>query len=143
MKRRRYRYKRKNSGAKIFLIVFGAIILLLASIPIIKGLNDLKDKEGSINIRLSMSGFSPKTIQINAGEDSSIYLINMDNSMHADGGGWHQFASDDANFDFKIAPLDKKTVSIKVDNPGTYTFYCDVCCGGKENPSMQGTLIVV
>ena len=23
-----------------------------------------------------------------------------------------------------------------------YTFYCDICCGGRANPSMQGTLIV-
>ncbi|MBI3460116.1 cupredoxin domain-containing protein, partial [Candidatus Acetothermia bacterium] len=26
--------------------------------------------------------------------------------------------------------------------PGTYEFYCNICCGGKANPSMQGKLIV-
>ncbi len=25
---------------------------------------------------------------------------------------------------------------------GTYTYYCDICCGGRANPTMQGTLIV-
>jgi hypothetical protein len=27
-------------------------------------------------------------------------------------------------------------------NAGTFTWYCDICCGGKENPSMQGKLTV-
>ena len=28
------------------------------------------------------------------------------------------------------------------DAPGEYTFYCDICCGGRANPTMNGKLIV-
>jgi heme/copper-type cytochrome/quinol oxidase subunit 2 len=26
--------------------------------------------------------------------------------------------------------------------PGEYDIYCDTCCGGKESPTMHGTLLV-
>lgn len=142
MKKRKYKNS-NNNGGRIGLIIFGTLILLIAAIPIINGIDDLKSKKGAITINLSMSGFSPNELTVKAGETAKIYLVNMDNSMHADGGGWHQFASDDAGFNFKIAPLDKQTVSIKIDEPGEYSFYCDICCGGKENPSMQGTITVI
>jgi heme/copper-type cytochrome/quinol oxidase subunit 2 len=28
------------------------------------------------------------------------------------------------------------------DRPGTYVMYCDTCCGGKESPSMRGTIVI-
>ncbi len=142
MKKRKYNHF-KNNGGRIGLIIFATLILLIAAFPIINGIDDLRSKKGAITMHLSMSGFSPNELTVKAGETVKIYLVNMDNSMHADGGGWHQFASDDADFNFRIAPLDKKTVTIKIDEPGVYTFYCDICCGGKENPSMQGTITVI
>jgi len=31
-------------------------------------------------------------------------------------------------------------VTIPAAAPGEYAFYCDTCCGGKDNPAMQGIL---
>jgi heme/copper-type cytochrome/quinol oxidase subunit 2 len=48
--------------------------------------------------------------------------------------------------EFKVSvvapPEGSKTVTFTPDKPGTYTFYCDICCGGRANPTMQGKLIV-
>ncbi|MBA3910738.1 MAG: cupredoxin domain-containing protein [Rhodobacter sp.] len=93
-------------------------------------------------VAISMSGFSPNVVKVRAGETVRLQLINKDNSTHSDGGGWHQFAIDELKVDFKVAPLDVVEVSFTADKPGTYDFYCNVCCGGKANPYMHGQLVV-
>ena len=56
--------------------------------------------------------------------------------------GLHDLAIPELGIDAKIAPRSDKTLDILAAAPGEYAFYCDVCCGGKENPSMQGVLKV-
>uniref|UniRef100_UPI0040487495 cupredoxin domain-containing protein n=1 Tax=Yoonia sp. TaxID=2212373 RepID=UPI0040487495 len=93
-------------------------------------------------VAISMSGFAPNALVAKAGQPIQLRLVNKDNSNHSDGGGWHQFAIEALDVDFKIAPLETAEVSFTVDTPGTYDFYCGVCCGGKANPYMHGQLIV-
>ncbi|MFV2001561.1 MAG: cupredoxin domain-containing protein [Paracoccaceae bacterium] len=100
----------------------------------------LEPAERSVNI--SMSGFSPKRISAKVGQEIKLRLINKDNSLHTDGGGWHQFAIDELDIDFQVAPLTVSDLSFTVDRPGTYDFYCGICCGGKANPYMYGQLTV-
>jgi heme/copper-type cytochrome/quinol oxidase subunit 2 len=67
----------------------------------------------------------------------------MDTSMHSDGGGWHELAIDALGIDWKVGPESSQVFSFTAPStPGTYQFYCDICCGGKANPSMQGKLTV-
>lgn len=97
---------------------------------------------GAVPLNISMSGFAPNVLTVRAGAPVELQLINRDNSLHSDGGGWHQFAIDELGLDWKVAPLSEERVSFTVDRPGTYDFYCGVCCGGKENPYMHGQLVV-
>ena len=97
----------------------------------------------AIQVHASMGGFDPGSIAVRAGETVRIELASMDTSMHSDGGGWHQLAIDALGIDWKVGPLSSKVFEFRApDQPGTYDFYCDICCGGKENPSMQGLLTV-
>ncbi len=93
-------------------------------------------------LRVSMSGFSPNMLTAKAGNPLKIDLINMDNQYHTDGGGWHNFVIEAFGMNRSVEPLGQIVFSLPTDNPGTYAWYCDVCCGGKENPSMRGTLVV-
>jgi cytochrome c oxidase subunit II len=93
-------------------------------------------------VTIDMGGFSPPTITAKAGEPLQLQIINPDSSMHSDGGGWHQLAIPQLGVDARVAPRSDKTIEIPAAAPGEYAFYCDVCCGGKENPSMQGVLRV-
>tara|TARA_R110002072_G_scaffold84217_4_gene190880 strand:- start:1182 stop:1667 length:486 start_codon:yes stop_codon:yes gene_type:complete len=93
-------------------------------------------------VQISMGGFSPNKISARVGQEISLQLVNKDNSLHTDGGGWHQFAIDDLQIDFKVAPLTVSDVSFIVDKPGNYDFYCGICCGGKANPYMHGQLLI-
>ncbi len=93
-------------------------------------------------VAISMTGFAPNQITVRAGQDIKLQLVNKDNALHTDGGGWHQFAIDELELDFKVPPLTVANVTFNVSEPGVYDFYCGVCCGGKANPYMHGQLVV-
>jgi plastocyanin len=97
---------------------------------------------GAVTVQVSMSGFSPGRITAQAGVPLTLRFVNKDSQFHTDGGGWHQFAIDDLGVDVKIAPESTREVTITPGANGSYEFYCDICCGGKENPYMVGTLAV-
>ncbi len=93
-------------------------------------------------IEVTMSGFTPANLAMAAGKPTTIRLVNPDSPYHMDGGGVHQFAVPALGLDIKVQPKSEQVFTIPTAKVGTYTFYCDVCCGGKENPSMQGTIVV-
>lgn len=95
-----------------------------------------------IDVEASMSGFDKTEIRVKAGEPVTIRLTSLDNSHHTDGGGKHQWAVDELGVDVIAQPESSNTVTFTPDKAGTYTFYCDICCGGKANPTMNGQIVV-
>lgn len=95
-----------------------------------------------IEIAADMGGFNQDEIRLRVGEPVTIRLTSLDNEHHTDGGGQHQWAVDELGVSIIAPPLGSNTATFTPDQPGTYTFYCDICCGGRANPTMQGTLIV-
>ena len=93
-----------------------------------------------VTLRIDMSGFTPPTVTLPANRVARIRIVNPDNSHHSDGGGIHEFAVTKLGIDAKIQPETTQVVTIPASPAGEYAFYCDTCCGGKENPSMQGLL---
>ena len=91
---------------------------------------------------LTMEGFIPNHIEGRAGEPLTLRLVNNDTKFHTDGGGWHQLAFEALRIDVNVPPETTQEFNFTPASPGTYRFYCSVCCGGKENPSMWGTLEV-
>jgi len=89
-----------------------------------------------------MGGFSVMELRVKAGQPVTVRLTSLDNSHHTDGGGQHQWAVDEFKASVVAPPEGSNTVTFTPDKPGTYTFYCDICCGGRANPTMQGKLIV-
>jgi heme/copper-type cytochrome/quinol oxidase subunit 2 len=89
-----------------------------------------------------MGGFNPSRIEARVGEPITLRLVNKDNRFHTDGGGWHQLAIDELGVDVRVPPLKTKEFTFTPNEARTYEFYCDVCCGGRQNPYMRGTLIV-
>jgi cytochrome c oxidase subunit 2 len=109
------------------LAIFGAIALLVGGAAIGLVVSRLQAPGGTdaaaFQVHASMGGFDPPTLSVKAGQTVKVELSSMDTSMHSDGGS--------KVFEF-TAPA----------TAGTYSWYCDICCGGKANPSMQGKLTV-
>jgi cytochrome c oxidase subunit II len=98
--------------------------------------------EDTIDISASMSGFDRDVLRIKVGDTVTVRLTSLDNSHHTDGGGQHQWAVDELGLNVIAPPLGSNSITFTATQAGTYTFYCDICCGGRANPTMQGTLIV-
>ncbi len=95
-----------------------------------------------IDVEASMSGFDKTEIRVKAGQPVTIRLTSLDNSHHTDGGGKHQWAVDEFGVNVIAQPESSNYVTFTPDKAGTYTFYCDICCGGRANPTMNGALMV-
>ena len=95
-----------------------------------------------VNIQAAMDGFDIKEIRAKVGETIKVNLRSLDNQYHTDGEGKHQFAIDELGVDIITNPLSVNSGTFTPAKTGTYTFYCDICCGGKANSDMNGKLIV-
>ncbi len=93
-------------------------------------------------LEITMAGFSEPVITARSGQPLRVRLVNPDSPFHTDGGGWHQFAVPTLGLDVRVPPRSQQVVEIPATTPGDYEFYCDVCCGGKDNPTMRGVLRV-
>lgn len=95
-----------------------------------------------VEIKGTMGGFSTSVIRAKAGRPLTVRLTSTDTRFHTDGGGKHQFAIDYLGVNIIAPPLGTREATFTPKEPGTYEYYCDVCCGGRANPTMVGRLIV-
>ncbi len=126
----------------LFVVIVVAIFGSAAYIVISRTASQEPVDKDAIKMTITMSGFEPNVIRAKVGQPVRINLINPDNSMHTDGGGIHNFQLAAANVNITVQPESQKVFTFTPTEPGQYDWYCDSCCGGKENPSMHGTLIV-
>lgn len=138
---------RRLPGRRLRMAVFGAIALLVGTLAIALVVSRLQPPPATdataVQVRASMSGFKPATLTVKAGQAVRVEFSSTDTSMHSDGGGWHELAIKELGLDWKVGPLSSQVFEFTAPTaPGTYAWYCDICCGGKENPSMKGTLTV-
>ena len=129
------------------LAAFAAVALLVGGLAIGLVVSRLQGPPATdttaIAVRASMGGFDPATLTVKPGQTVRIELTSLDTPYHSDGGGWHQFAIDELAIDWKVGPQSSEVFELTAPaTAGTYSWYCDICCGGKENPSMRGTLTV-
>lgn len=95
-----------------------------------------------VNVQAAMDGFDPPEIRVKVGETVIVNLRSLDSGRHSDGGGKHQFAIDELGVNVVAQPLSVAGTTFRPAKAGTYTYYCDICCGGRANPAMNGKLIV-
>lgn len=95
-----------------------------------------------IEVAADMAGFDVTEIRVRVGQPVTVRLTSLDNEHHTDGGGKHQWAVDELGVNIIAQPLSSSYATFTPQEPGRYTFYCDICCGGRANPTMNGMLIV-
>jgi len=139
-KRRTHAARRRNRAIAFGIIAF--MVVGLAGILVWRVFVPIPAAAADFKIQTTMGGFLPQVIRAKVGQPIRILLVNRDTRFHTDGGGWHQFAIDDLGVNAKVGPESTQLVTLTPTREGTYEFYCDVCCGGKESPSMRGRLEV-
>lgn len=138
---------RRAHQKKVRAMVFGLITVIVLGVSVSLLVSAFSPKTpppaaNTIDISADMGGFNMKEIRVKAGQLVTIRLTSLDGPHHTDGGGKHQWAVDEFSASV-IAPAEgSNLVTFTPDKPGTYTYYCDICCGGRANPTMQGKLVV-
>lgn len=132
---------------RVRLTAFGVIVLVVGGVAIALAVDRFQGPAASdataVQVHASMAGFEPAGLTVKAGQTVRIEFSSMDTPYHSDGGGRHQLAIDELAIDWRVGPESSQVFELKAPGvPGTYSWYCDICCGGKENPSMRGKLTV-
>ena len=127
-------------------IGFGATIVAVLAIGGVLAFGDFFDRPageaGVIDVQSSMAGFTPSEIRVVAGSTVTLDWWTQDAAMHLEG-GVHTMISPALGLDESLPAESRRTIAWTVpDKPGTYDVYCDSCCGGKESPTMHGTIVV-
>jgi cytochrome c oxidase subunit 2 len=136
------RHVQPKSHFGLRLTIFIAVVVLVAGTAVLLVRPRTVPTAADQTVEVTMAGFQPARLAVSAGKPTTIRLVNPDSPYHTDGGGLHQFAAPELGLDVKVQPKSEQVFTIAAAKPGTYAFYCDVCCGGKANPSMQGTIVV-
>jgi len=138
---------RRAHQKKVRAMVFGLITVIVLGVSVSLLVSAFSPKTpppaaNTIDISADMSGFNMKEIRVKSGQPVTIRLTSLDGPHHTDGGGKHQWAVDELGVSI-VAPAEGSNfATFTPDKPGTYTYYCDICCGGRANPTMQGKLVV-
>lgn len=146
MKTRQPRTYRRTQAVVggLALVVLAAGGLFLFARPYLRGSAQADGApQPDATLRISMSGWQPAEVRAQAGQPVTIRMINLDNRFHTDGGGWHNFVVPFLGVEQRVGPEQTGTFTITAPLArGEYIFYCDICCGGKDNPYMRGKLLV-
>jgi cytochrome c oxidase subunit 2 len=137
--------KKKRQQAKLVIFLgISVIVLSTAGFLLYKAfyIPPLPDAANVIDLTADMSGFNQKEIRVKVGEPVTVRLRSLDNSHHTDGGGQHQWAVDELGVSIIAPPEGVSKATFTPTKPGEYVFFCDICCGGKANPTMNGKIIV-
>ena len=142
----RKRPQRRSSGLGLRVAIFAVLALAVGGSAAYslwpKELATADTAPVDATMRIDMSGFTPPELTVRAGRPIRIRIINPDSGHHSDGGGIHGFTVPGLAVDARIPPETTQVVTILLPKPGEFAFYCDTCCGGKENPAMQGVLTI-
>jgi heme/copper-type cytochrome/quinol oxidase subunit 2 len=140
----RKRPQRRSSNLGLRVAVFAVLALAVAGGAAYalwpKELATNDPAPADVALRITMAGFTPPIVTAPAGRPVRVRIVNPDSSQHSDGGGLHGFTIVALGVDARIQPETTSVVTVPASAPGDYAFYCDTCCGGKENPAMQGVL---
>lgn len=121
-------------------VVIGGGIYMAGSV--FMGQRDKTTVAGGMALGVSMDGFDPSTLNAKPGQTLTLDWWNQDAPMHLTN-GVHTLVSDTLNVRLELPAQSRKTVTLTAPMTlGDYDFWCDSCCGGKDNPKMHGKLHV-
>lgn len=146
---RRGARERRARDARVRKLAFGATVLAVLVVGAALAFGDFFDRPNGasaastgIDIQSSMAGFTPSEIRVTAGETVALNWWTDDAAPHLQG-GVHTMVSPDLDLYEELPAESNRAIAWTVPNkPGTYDVWCETCCGGKDSPTMHGTITV-
>jgi cytochrome c oxidase subunit II len=140
--------ERGARDARLRKAAFGTVVIGVLVLGGVLAFGDFVDRpaataaSGTIDVQSSMAGFNPSEIKVTAGETVTLDWWTDDAAPHLQG-GVHTMVSTDLGLYEELPAESNRTVVWTVpDKPGTYDVWCESCCGGKDSPTMHGTIVI-
>ncbi|MFN8520268.1 MAG: cupredoxin domain-containing protein [Chloroflexota bacterium] len=136
----------ERHAQRIRIVAFGAIAVVVLAVGGFLAFGDFLKRApataGAVSVQSSMAGFTPAAIHVKAGQTATLDWWTDDAAMHLQD-GVHTMISPELGLYETLPAESRKAITWQVpDKPGTYDVYCDSCCGGKDSPTMHGTIVV-
>lgn len=142
------RRAREARNSRLRKFGFTAVVGVVLALGGVLAFGDFLDRPSgstaadTIDIQSSMAGFTPSDIRVTAGQRVTLNWWTDDAAVHLQN-GVHTMVSPDLGLYEELPAEGNRTIAWTVpDKPGTYDVWCETCCGGKDSPSMHGTIIV-
>ncbi len=133
------RYRAALFGLVVVGVLGGGIVLAAGDLL---GQRDTPTTADAMPVRMSMAGFEPQVMTVKAGQAVAIDFWTTDAAPHLQG-GVHTFISEQLGIREELLAESRRTFTFTAPTkPGDYDVYCDTCCGGKDSPTMHGTIRV-
>lgn len=103
------------------------------------GEGEVTNEPGKVTVKMAAvrSQFGPEKIQATVGDTLVLHVTNIEQTSDM----IHGFAINDHNLNVIIDPGETKTVTLKLEKPGVFPFYCTNFCSALHQ-EMQGYLEV-
>lgn len=127
-------------------ILFGVIVVVVLAVGGFLAFGDFlarpRSAAGTIDVQSSMAGFTPAIIRVKAGTTVTLDWWTQDASIHLEN-GVHTMIAPELGLNEMLPAESRRSITWQVPSmPGTYDVYCDTCCGGKDSPTMHGSIVV-
>ncbi|KRD84038.1 cytochrome B [Bacillus sp. Root147] len=114
-----------------FVILFAMVIGVMTSGPLgVLAKSDVV-RQKTMEVQLNDDYFNPETITIPSGKTTTLILKN-------EGQKEHTFTVEKLGIDAEVQPGKEKTITVKLQNPGTY----ELICRYHFNSGMVGKVII-
>ena len=128
-----------TSGMKkaVFAIVVVAVMTVAGTMLYLSTQRGVPMDPTAQQVHISMAGWDPATLTTKVGTPLRLDVMALDDAH----GAGHDFIIEALNLNEYVGST-QKVFTLPADQPGQYTFYCSLCCGGKGSPDMVGTYTV-
>lgn len=128
-----------TSGTKkiVFAVLVAVVMVVAGTMLYLSTQGRTPIDPNAQQVHISMAGWNPATLTTKVGVPLKVDVIAMDDAH----GAGHDFVVDALNLNEYVGSA-QKVFTLPADQPGQYTFYCSLCCGGKDSPTMVGSYTV-
>lgn len=130
-------YVTSRTKKTVFVLMVAVVLMAAGTMVYLSTLKVVPLDASAKQVHISMAGWDPPSLTTKVGTPLKIDVMALDDAH----GAGHDFIIDALSINEYVGST-QKVFALPASQPGQYTFYCSLCCGGKDSPTMVGSYTV-
>ncbi len=130
-------YVTSRTKKTVFGIVVAVVLVVAGTMLYLSTQRGVPMDPNAKQVHISMAGWDPATLTTKVGTPLTIDVMALDDAH----GAGHDFVLDALGINEYVGST-QKVFTLPASQPGQYSFYCSLCCGGKDSPTMVGSYTI-